>query len=149
MEETSSLRTVLHSSALDAIARDDSAISREYQEKQAWGLLASVDLHKCNPQSIRDPQKIKEFILALCDRIDMVRHGECLIERFGSGDLEGYSVFQFIETSCVSAHFDEKIDNAAYLDIFSCKYFNPFEASEFAKEFFEAKDYNLSYTLRK
>ncbi|HVV39361.1 MAG TPA: hypothetical protein VHD31_03530 [Candidatus Paceibacterota bacterium] len=41
------------------------------------------------------------------------------------------------------------VANATYLDIFSCKYFNPFEASEFAKEFFEAEDYNLSYTLRK
>ena len=149
MEETSSVREVLHSSALDAIARDDSAIRRDYKEQDAWGLLASIDLHHCNPESIRDPKKIKEFILELCERIDMTRHGECLIERFGNGDLEGYSVFQFIETSCVSAHFDEKVANATYLDIFSCKYFNPFEASEFAKEFFRAEDYNLSYTLRK
>ena len=149
MEEISANREVLHSSALDATLRDDSAIRRDYKEQDAWGLLASIDLHHCNPESIRDPKKIKEFILELCERIDMTRHGECLIERFGNGDLEGYSVFQFIETSCVSAHFDEKVANATYLDIFSCKYFNPFEASEFAKEFFEAEDYNLSYTLRK
>ena len=149
MEETSSVREVLHSSALDAIARDDSAIRRDYKEQDAWGLLASIDLHHCNPDTIRNPEKIKQFVVELCQRIDMQRYGECLIERFGNGDLEGYSVFQFIETSCVSAHFDEKVANATYLDIFSCKYFNPFEASEFAKEFFEAEDYNLSYTLRK
>jgi len=131
------------------LSRDDSSLKEEYEKVGAWGLLASIDLHQCNPNYIRNPEKIKEFILELCERIDMVRHGECHIERFGDGTLEGYSVFQFIETSCVSAHFDEKISNATYLDIFSCKYFNPLEASEFAKEFFEAADYNLSYTLRK
>ena len=55
---------------------------------------------------------------------------------------------QLIETSLVSAHFANQT-NATYLDIFSCKYYNPFEASEFAKEFFGASDYNLTYTLRK
>ena len=79
----------------------------------------------------------------------MQRYGECQVVRFGNGELEGYSMFQFIETSCISAHFDEMVANTTYLDIFSCKYFNPYEASEFAKEFFEAKDYNLTYTLRK
>ncbi len=147
MATVSTLREIIPSSAVPS--QDDSRLKEQYAEQGAWGLLASIDLHHCNPDFIRDPKKIKEFILALCDRIDMTRHGECLIERFGNGDLEGYSVFQFIETSCVSAHFDEKVANATYLDIFSCKYFNPFDASEFAKKFFEAKDYNLTYTLRK
>ena len=149
MEETSPVREVLHSSALDAIARDDSAIRRNYKEQDAWGLLASIDLHHCNPDTIRNPEKIKQFVVELCQRIDMQRYGECQVIRFGSGDLEGYSMAQFIETSMISAHFDEKVANATYLDIFSCKYYNPYEASEFAKEFFEAEDYNLSYTLRK
>ena len=39
--------------------------------------------------------------------------------------------------------------NATYLDIFSCKYFNPGAAADFAKEFFKAGDYNLTYVLRK
>jgi len=149
MEETSSVREVLHSVALDAIAHDDSALRREYAETQAWGLLASIDLHHCNGDTIKSPELIKQFTRELCEKIDMTRHGECLVERFGNGDLEGYSMFQFIETSCISAHFDEKVANAAYLDIFSCKYFDPFEAADFAKEFFEAADYKLSYTLRK
>lgn len=147
MVTASAVREIIPSSAV--FSQDDTRLKEQYAEQEAWGLLASIDLHKCNPEFIRDPKKIKAFILELCDRIDMVRHGECMVERFGNGDLEGYSVFQFIETSCVSAHFDEKVANATYLDIFSCKYFNPFEASEFAKEFFQAEDYNLTYTLRK
>ncbi len=131
------------------LSQDDSSLKDEYEKVGAWGLLGSLDLHNCNKEYITNPEKIRQFIVELCERIDMVRHGECHIERFGDGTLEGYSVFQFIETSCVSAHFDEKISNAAYLDIFSCKYFNPFEAAEFAKEFFEASDYTLTYSLRK
>jgi len=149
MEEQSSVREAYSSNVLDALARDDSALRRDYEDKNAWGLLASIDLHHCNAESIRSPEKIRQFVLELCERIDMQRQGECHIERFGKGDLEGYSMFQFIETSCISAHFDEKIANATYLDIFSCKYFNPFEAAEFAKKFFEAEDFTLSYTLRK
>ena len=131
------------------LSSDDSRLKEDYEKEQAWGLLASIDLHQCNAEFIRTPEKIKEFVLELCERINMVRHGECQIERFGEGDLEGYSMFQFIETSSITAHFDEKVANAAYIDIFSCKYFNPLEASEFAKEFFEAKDCNLTYRLRK
>lgn len=149
MEQQSAVREVIHSAALDAIARDDSAIRRDYQEAQAWGLLASIDLHHCNPATIRDAQKIKQFVYELCDRIEMKRFGECQVVYFGSGDLAGYSMTQLIETSLISAHFDEKVANCTYLDIFSCKYYNPYEVSEFAKEFFEAKDYRLSYTLRK
>lgn len=127
----------------------DESLRQEYERISAWGLLASIDLHECDPDLIKDPEAIRRFAIALCDFIDMQRHGDVLIERFGNGDLEGYSMFQFIETSCVSAHFDEKVANAAYLDIFSCKYFNPGAAAEFAKTFFKADDYNLTYLLRK
>ncbi len=149
MEPQLAPRHTFDSTTLEAHQRDDSMLREEYAAREAWGLLASIDLHACDPELIRNPEAIREFIHTLCARIDMVRHGECHIERFGDGTLEGYSVFQFIETSCVSAHFDEKLTNATYLDIFSCKYFNPFEASEYAKEFFKAADYTLSYTLRK
>ena len=148
MKAQSALREV-RSPVLDAITESDAAIRSEYEKVQAWGLLASIDLHECDPESIRNPEKIRQFVAELCERIDMQRHGPCHIERFGDGDLEGYSMFQFIETSCISAHFDEKIGNATYLDIFSCKYFNPFEAAEFTKEFFGGKDYKMTYTLRK
>ncbi|TSC68981.1 MAG: hypothetical protein G01um101456_393 [Parcubacteria group bacterium Gr01-1014_56] len=149
MEEKSALREVFHNSVLDTLTQSDAGLRQEYKEKQAWGLLASIDLHQCNREAITSPEKIRQFVYELCERIDMTRHGECLIERFGSGDLEGYSMFQFIETSCISAHFDEKVSNAAYIDIFSCKYFDPYQASEFAKEFFGAEDYTMTHVLRK
>jgi S-adenosylmethionine decarboxylase len=149
MEQPTGLREVYHSDALDAMNRDDSAIRRDYKESDAWGLLASIDLHECDSETIRDAEKIKQFVLELCERIEMKRFGDCTVVNFGEDErVAGFSMFQLIETSCISAHFANQT-NATYLDIFSCKYYNPFEAAEFAKEFFKSADYNLTYTLRK
>jgi S-adenosylmethionine decarboxylase len=149
MEVQSSAREVLHSTALDAIARDDSAIRRDYKTQDAWGLLASIDLHHCNPMTIRDAEKIKQFVYELCERIGMKRFGDCTVVNFGEDEkVAGFSMTQLIETSLISGHFANQT-NATYLDIFSCKYYEPVAAAEFAKEFFEAKDYKLSFTLRK
>ena len=78
----------------------------------------------------------------------MKRFGECVVVNFGEDErVAGFSMTQLIETSLISAHF-ANLTNATYLDIFSCKYYNPYEAAEFAKEFFGATEYNLHYTLR-
>ena len=142
------LRTEYRSDALDAMASEE-AIRREYDKEGAWGLLTSIDLHGCNPETIRDAEKIKQFVVELCERIKMKRFGECTVVDFGEDEkVAGFSMVQLIETSCISAHFANQT-NATYLDIFSCKYYTPLEAAEFTKEFFEAKDYTLTYTLRK
>lgn len=134
---------------MTTIAETTAQLEVEYNTINAWGLLASIDLHNCNKDDIRNPEKIKQFVIELCDHINMVRHGECQVERFGDGELEGYSAFQFIETSSVTAHFDEKISDAAYIDIFSCKFFSPFDAETFSKEFFKAEESKLNYLIRK
>lgn len=137
-----------HIDALAAETRDDSAIRADYQNEQAWGLLASIDLHGCDAATIRDAEAIKRFVVELCERIDMKRFGECTVVNFGEDErVAGFSMFQLIETSCISAHFANATNNT-YLDIFSCKYYNPYEAAEFSKEFFGAQNYNLHYTLR-
>jgi len=55
---------------------------------------------------------------------------------------------QLIETSLISGHFANQTNNV-YLDVFSCKFFDPNTVAEYAKEFFEARDYNITNTLRK
>ena len=143
------LREAYRSDTLDATNRDDSAIRREYQEKDAWGVLTSIDLHDCDGGTIRDAERIRQFVYELCERIGMKRFGECVVVNFGEDErVAGFSMTQLIETSLISAHFANQT-NATYLDIFSCKYYNPFEAAEFAREFFKAKEYTLTYTLRK
>lgn len=148
MEQTT-VRDDVDIDALASLSKDDSALRAAYQQENAWGLLSSVDLHECDADTIRDAERIKQFVAELCERIKMKRFGECQVVNFGEDErVAGYSMVQLIETSCISAHFANQT-NAVYLDIFSCKYYNPYEAAEFAKEFFGAKDYGMTYLLRK
>jgi S-adenosylmethionine decarboxylase len=76
---------------------------------QSWGLLVSLDLYGCNGK-INDGKAIKNYVTTLCDDvIHMKRYGDCHLELFGEAGtpLAGYSMFQFIETSCISGHFSE------------------------------------------
>jgi S-adenosylmethionine/arginine decarboxylase-like enzyme len=121
----------------------------EYARTGSWGLLASIDLHGCNPATIRDADRIRAFVAELCRRIDMRRFGECQVVRFGDNeDVAGFSMTQLIETSLISGHFVDKTRNT-YLDVFSCKYFDPDIAVRYAAEFFEAADYSVTVTPRK
>ncbi len=124
-------------------------LREQYTASDSWGLLTSVDLHHCNPETIRDAEKIKQFVYELCELIEMKRFGDCTVVNFGEDErVAGYSMFQLIETSCISAHFANQT-NAVYLDIFSCKFYEPKVAADFAQKFFEAKDYSETHTLRK
>ena len=126
-----------------------SAIEQQFEKTDSWGILASVDLHDCNPETIRSAEKIKQFVYELCDRIKVTRFGECLVVNFGEDPrVSGFSMAQLIETSLISGHFANRT-NTVYLDAFSCKFFDPNEVAEFAKSFFEAKDYILHTALRK
>lgn len=128
-----------------------SSIDEEtYKSKKCWGLLVSVDLYGCDSEMIKTPEEIKRFVIELCDEIKMKRHGDVLLDRFGDGVLvsEGYSFMQFIETSSITAHFDEP-QSKAFIDIFSCKYFVPEIAADFCKRFFKAESCEVNVLLRK
>ena len=127
----------------------DRAIRKEYQMVDAWGLHSGIDIHGCNPETIRSADEIKRFVVELCELIEMKRFGECVVVNFGEDErVAGYSMTQLIETSLISAHFANQT-NAVYLDVFSCKYYNPEVVAEFAKKFFGGKNYDLHYVCRK
>lgn len=105
---------------------------------ELWGKSAVIDLFGCNHDTLTDPEGLEKFIQELVKTIDMVAQGECYVERFGQGDLEGYSAMQFIETSSVTVHLDE-VGNRAFIDIFSCKDFDANKAEEFSKTYFQAQ----------
>ncbi len=115
--------------------------------KEPWGISSSIDLYNCNPEIIRSVNKIKLFVKILCNLIHMKRFGDTQIVRFGTGAAEGYSMIQLIETSLISGHFANE-SNAAYLDIFSCKAYDPDTVAVFAQHHFEAESYRLHIIKR-
>ena len=121
----------------------------KFEREQSWGLLSSIDLHNCNPNLIRDAEKIKQYVRELCSKIDMKRFGKTVVVNFGEDErVAGFSMTQLIETSLISGHF-ANLTNNVYIDVFSCKIYNPWKIAEFTKDFFQANDYKVSYLLRK
>ena len=122
---------------------------KKFGRSQAWGLLTSLDNYHCDPETIRDAEKIKTFVKKLCDHIDMKRYGDCVVVNFGEDQrVAGFSMTQLIETSLISGHF-ANASNATYLDIFSCKFYEPRDVAEFAVDFFKGSNYKMQVALRR
>ncbi len=115
------------------------SLYEDFVEKNYWGIATSVDAYGCEPKLIRSEEMIKVFVNKLCEDIDMKKFGECKIIHFGEDErVAGFSFTQLIQTSLISGHF-ANATNTAYIDIFSCKYYDPAKVSKFVKDFFEAK----------
>ncbi|OGV38997.1 MAG: S-adenosylmethionine decarboxylase proenzyme [Lentisphaerae bacterium GWF2_45_14] len=122
---------------------------KKFELSNAWGLLSSVDIYNCDESIITNADKVREFVLALCEKINLKRFGDCVVVDFGENEqIAGFSMTQLIETSLVSGHF-ANATKAAYLDIFSCKFYEPREVAEFAIEFFKGSHYKMQVALRK
>lgn len=80
--------------------------------------------------------------------IGMKTHGPMHLEKFAEGHLEGYSAMQFLETSSLTIHFDHIIKDRAFIDIFSCKFFDPKKAEQFSKKYFKAKKSKVKTIIR-
>ena len=100
-----------------------------------WGMLAAIDLHECDRELLEDPDSIRGFVPAVVAAIGMRTHGLLHLERFGDDELEGWSAMQFIETSSVTVHADE-VWGRCFVDIFSCRPFDPDLAAAIAVEHF-------------
>ncbi len=120
----------------------------EHERKNPWGVSTSVDIYESDPQIIRDVKSIERFVYELCDLIDMKRFGDCRVVHFGEDEkVEGFSMTQLIETSLISGHF-ANASNTVYLDVFSCKFYEPREVAEFARSFFKGAHYKMQIAVR-
>jgi len=128
--------------------KQDAEIVASYNQAPPWGMSTCVDLKNCNPKTIQSAERIKEFVIALCDLIEMKRFGETTVVNFGEDPkVSGFSMTQLIETSLISGHFANQ-SNAAYIDIFSCKAYPPYKVARFCKEFFEASNVDVQVHFR-
>jgi len=103
-----------------------------------WGIHTILDITECTDR-IAERDTIEQYVKTLCDDIlDMKRFGEPTIERFGDGDKYGYTLVQLIYTSSITAHFAEDT-GSMYIDIFSCKPYNPDAVSDYTIQTFGGK----------
>lgn len=126
-----------------------SAVIKPRPEQEPWGLASSIDIYGCNPETIRDADAIRRFVKELCELIEMKRFGETQVVHFGEDEkVAGFSMVQLIETSLISAHF-ANLTNVTYLDVFSCKSYDPQVVSEFARNFFGGEHVITQVNLRR
>ena len=114
-----------------------------------WGMASAIDIYSCDPEKIRDAETIRRFVVELCDLIEMRRFGETQVVHFGEDErVAGYSMVQLIETSLISGHF-ANLTNAVYLDVFSCKPYDPETVRDFAEHYFGGARSTLQVNLRR
>jgi S-adenosylmethionine/arginine decarboxylase-like enzyme len=112
-----------------------------------WGYHLMLDCSRCN-ENIKDRDQIYLFVKELVAAIDMVAHGEPIIEYLLPGDpKQGYSLMQLITTSNICAHFVES-DMTAYIDIFSCKEFDREITQSVVKKYFGPEKFQINYLTR-
>jgi S-adenosylmethionine/arginine decarboxylase-like enzyme len=129
------------------------AVSPEFAalayQPEVWGIASSIDIYNCDPDRIRSADAIRQFVVELCELIDMKRFGDTQVVHFGEEErVAGYSMVQLIETSLISAHF-ANLTNTTYLDVFSCKAYDPETVQQFSQAYFGGTHSSLHVTFRR
>jgi S-adenosylmethionine/arginine decarboxylase-like enzyme len=112
-----------------------------------WGYHLILDCSGCDHDSITSAKNIETFTKTLVKDIDMVAYGEPQIVHFGDGDKEGFTLIQLIETSNIAGHFVNENDSM-YLDVFSCKQYDPQVVVDLVYKFFKPESIRPTYLTR-
>jgi S-adenosylmethionine/arginine decarboxylase-like enzyme len=112
-----------------------------------WGYHFHLDASGCDPKAIKTRKVIKNFITELVPAIDMIPYKDPKIVKFGTDDKAGYTLVQLIETSNICAHFVDET-NAVYLDVFSCKEYDPQIVEDLVVKYFGAQKFNKFFMHR-
>ena len=108
-----------------------------------YGLEVIIDLHNCNSH-LFTRESLEKYFIELCDLIGMNRadlHWWDDLdlpeeEKDTEPHLKGTSAIQFITTSNITIHTLDILKNV-YINLFSCKEFDPEVVKTFSANFFE------------
>jgi S-adenosylmethionine/arginine decarboxylase-like enzyme len=108
-----------------------------------------LDCGMCDLNKMTDKENVRTFVKELVKSIDMIAIGEPWIEHTAIGipDKEGFSMYQLIVTSNISAHFVD-VPRQIYLDVFSCKEFDRTVVVEIVKKYFNPEKINQNFVIR-
>ena len=126
----------------------------EQQEMTPYGFELILDLHGCDP-AMFTRSSLDQYFGRLCQVIDMEKcevHfwddvGVPIDEQQTEPHTKGTSAVCFILTSTIVVHTLD-ILKAVYVNIFSCKSFDPKAAEEFTKKWFEADSCRSTFIER-
>lgn len=119
-----------------------------------YGVELVLDLHGCDPTTF-NRRSLRRFFSQLCDRIDMEL---CKVhfwddvgvppdEQQTAPHAKGTSAVCFILTSSIVIHTLDLM-GAVYINVFSCKNFDPDDVQTFACEWFKGTTVNATFLDR-
>ena len=111
---------------------------------EKFGVELILDLHDCDTSTFTR-ESISRYLEGLCELIDMKREELYFWddidvpeeERQASPHTQGTSAVQFILTSSIVIHTLDQL-SSIYINIFSCKEFDPKLAEKFTVDWFGA-----------
>ena len=114
-----------------------------------WGFHQIIDCGGCDVEKMKDYDNVDRWIRQLVKDIDMQPIGEPRIEYTAAEfpDKAGFTVVQVIVTSSIVAHFVDGLGQI-YLDVFSCKTFDPKVVEQSMKSSFGATKLRTYYLTR-
>ena len=120
-----------------------------------YGIELILDLHDCDPTTFTR-KHIRKYFKKLCSMIDMERADLHWWDDLNTPEeeketephLKGTTAIQFIKTSNITIHTLDLL-KSIYLNIFSCKDFDPEIVKRFTEEWFKGKIVNNHIIERK
>jgi len=136
------------------IIEDKQAGTAPTMTTEQYGIELILDLHGCDAAKFTRPS-ITEYFERLCDLIDMEREdlhfwddvGRPEEDRQTSPHTQGTSAVQFILTSSIVIHTLDQM-GAVYINMFSCKQFDPKAAEQFTIDWFDVGDCSVRFIDR-
>ena len=119
-----------------------------------YGIELILDLHGCDASKFTRAS-ITEYFERLCVLIDMQREDLHFWDDVGLSDedkqtsphTQGTSAVQFILTSSIVIHTLDQL-RAVYINMFSCKVFDPEVAEKFTVEWFGSTEHTARFIDR-
>jgi len=119
---------------------------RKPNRKLHWGYHLLLDMSLCN-KNIDNENVVRAFLKELIRELKMTPIGDPLIAKVDGEDGRGLSAIQLITTSSITFHGDDE-KMSVYLDIFSCKPYDPKQAMQTVIKYFNPKHIGHKFITR-
>ena len=121
------------------------------KEHTFWGYHLIADFQHTN-MAIDDEKIMRAFFKELVTELKMIAVGEPIIkffpEKVDHNETRALSAIQLITTSTITAHTDNEYGRCVFLDVFSCKPYDPKLVFPLIEKHFQPKVINSKFLLR-
>lgn len=105
----------------------------------------TIDLQDCKSEQLGDINVIKQYIIDICIFLYQNRKGQPNILKFP--DAGGITATQILQDSLLSIHTYPE-HSMVYIDLFSCKAYNPSQFLDYTKIFFKSNKATMARVHR-